>query len=46
MLGGLPALNDPSDPDTYDAAWWAATASDHEALDQAVSAELNLQKFT
>jgi fido (protein-threonine AMPylation protein) len=46
MLGGLPALNDPADPDTYDAAWWAATASDHEALDQVVSAELNLQKFT
>ena len=46
MLGGLPALNDPADPDAYDAAWWAATASDHETLDQAVSAELNLQKFT
>lgn len=46
MLDGLPALDDPADPDTYDAAWWAATVSDHEALDRAVSAELDLQKIT
>lgn len=46
MLDGLPALNDPTDPDAYDTAWWAATTSDHEALDNVVLAELNVQKLT
>ncbi len=43
MLDGLPAMNDPADHDTYDAAWWAATARDHDALDQAVAAEIQAQ---
>jgi hypothetical protein len=44
MLDGLPPLNDPADTDGYDAAWWSATPSDHEALDQAVSVELRRQE--
>jgi fido (protein-threonine AMPylation protein) len=46
MLDGLPSLDDPSDPDRYNTAWWAARTTDHEALDDAVLAELNIQKFT
>jgi fido (protein-threonine AMPylation protein) len=44
MLGGLPPLNDPADPGTYDTAWWAATVAEHAALDQAVLAELGRQE--
>lgn len=43
MLDGLPPLDNLVDPDRYMTAWWAATAEEHDDLDQAVLAEINAQ---
>jgi fido (protein-threonine AMPylation protein) len=43
MLDGLRPLIDLTDEDAYKAAWWSATAHDHEALDAIVIDELARQ---
>jgi fido (protein-threonine AMPylation protein) len=43
MLDGLPPLDDLVDRERYITAWWAATAEEHDDLDQAVLAEINAQ---
>jgi fido (protein-threonine AMPylation protein) len=43
MLDGLPPLDNLVDRGRYMEAWWAATAEDHEALDDAVADEINAQ---
>ena len=43
MLDGLRPLIDLADEDAYKAAWWSATAHDHEALDMIVIDELGRQ---
>lgn len=43
MLDGLPPLDNLVDHEGYMTAWWAATADDHDDLDQAVLAEINAQ---
>jgi hypothetical protein len=44
MLEGLKPLVDLADFDAYEAAWWKATAEDHDDLDAIVLAELAAQK--
>ena len=43
MLDGLPPLDDLRERDRYMAAWWDATAEDHDDLDRAVLTEINAQ---
>jgi hypothetical protein len=43
MLDGLPPLDNLFDRERYMEAWWAATAEDHDDLDQAVAAEIQAQ---